>query len=82
MTQISALGVNEDVSLVFTVPRELLDPRLGPAIQGGLDNILKSLMSMLTYAPLHNGVMENILKPPPPNPFGFGSPNNNGLFGE
>ena len=77
ITQISARGVSEDISLVFTVPRELLDPRLQPAIQNGLNNILLSLMNVLTFAPLHNGMMQSILQPPPPNPFGFpnGPPN-------
>jgi len=78
LTQISARGTTEDVSLTFTVPRELLDPRLTPAIQNGLNTILLSLMNMLAFAPLHNGVMQNILQPPPPNPFGLpggGPPN-------
>ncbi len=78
LTQIAARGTTEDVSLVFTVPRELVDPRLAPAIQNGLNTILMSLMNMLAFAPLHNGVMQNILQPPPPNPFGLpggGPPN-------
>jgi len=67
-TFIAAYGANEDVSLTFRVPRELMEPKLEDAIGVGLDQILKSLMSMLTFAPLHGGIMENILRPPPQNP--------------
>ena len=82
ITQISARGVSEDISLVFTVPREILDPRLAPAIQQGLNNILMALMNMLTFAPLHNGMMEQILKPPQQNPFFPPQEGPNNLFGE
>lgn len=82
LTQISARGVSEDVSLTFTVPRGLLDPRLEQGIQNGLNNVLLSLMSVLAFAPLHNGVMQSILQPPPANPFGFPTQGGPNLFGD
>lgn len=76
-TIIIARGSSEDVSLTLEIPRELYNDKLATSIEKGLSSVLQSIIHMLAFAPLHNGVMRDILNPPPPNPF---TPPANGPF--
>lgn len=60
-TEVTVFGASEDVTLTLCLPRDITQSLVLQPMTQGMVNFLHALISMLTFAPLHNGVMDYLL---------------------